>query len=340
MSNRTALIVPALLAVAFAPACSGEANEDLTGVATAAITNVPSDVGCIEIAVTGNRTVDRKYDVSPGASSVLSMSGLPVGSVTFVAQAFQGACSTITSTSVPTWLSDALSVTLVSAVNTDVKLALRRNGKASVSVDFDDSDDAGTTADSGTSTPDVGTSTTNKVVFVTSTVYDGNLGGLAGADAKCQARAAAAGLTGTFKAWISTAGPSPANRFTTTSGDYVLPNGIVIAHGWSGLTSGAPLLHAIDVTELKGAAPTVSTTSSCTTGSTSAAWTETDTSGLPQSAGMTIYDCSGWTSNAATGGIGSPTSVGADWTVELCSGSGAYAVRNCSDLAALYCFEQ
>src|SRR5207248_2675590 len=43
----------------------------------------------------------------------------------------------------------------------------------------------------------------NKRVFVTSVMYDGNLGGLAGADAKCQARATAASLSGTYKAWLS-----------------------------------------------------------------------------------------------------------------------------------------
>lgn len=41
-------------------------------------------------------------------------------------------------------------------------------------------------------------------IFLTSTVYDGNLGGLAGADGKCQARATAAGLGGTWKAILST----------------------------------------------------------------------------------------------------------------------------------------
>jgi len=44
-------------------------------------------------------------------------------------------------------------------------------------------------------------------VFVTSTTYQpGALGGLAGADDACQARAAAAGLPGTYRAWLSTSG--------------------------------------------------------------------------------------------------------------------------------------
>ena len=41
-----------------------------------------------------------------------------------------------------------------------------------------------------------------KRAFVTSTNYNGNLGGLAGANAKCQERATAAGLTGQWKALI------------------------------------------------------------------------------------------------------------------------------------------
>ena len=42
-----------------------------------------------------------------------------------------------------------------------------------------------------------------KRVFVTSTSYTGDLGGLAGADLKCQAAAESVGLHGTFKAWLS-----------------------------------------------------------------------------------------------------------------------------------------
>ena len=49
-----------------------------------------------------------------------------------------------------------------------------------------------------------GYSLTNvKRIFTTSTTYSGNLGGIAGADSKCQARAQAAGLTGSWKALIS-----------------------------------------------------------------------------------------------------------------------------------------
>ena len=42
------------------------------------------------------------------------------------------------------------------------------------------------------------------VAFVTSGTFTGNLGGLAGVDAKCNAAALSAGLTGMFVAWLST----------------------------------------------------------------------------------------------------------------------------------------
>jgi hypothetical protein len=41
------------------------------------------------------------------------------------------------------------------------------------------------------------------VVFTTKASFDGNLGGIAGADAKCNTYAKAAGLPGTFRAWLS-----------------------------------------------------------------------------------------------------------------------------------------
>jgi len=49
-----------------------------------------------------------------------------------------------------------------------------------------------------------------RIVFATSTLQNGNLGGLAGADQICQEHADAAGLLGSFKAWLSDSRPPPA----------------------------------------------------------------------------------------------------------------------------------
>ncbi len=66
------------------------------------------------------------------------------------------------------------------------------------------------------------------LIFVTSTTYAaGALGGLAGADAICQMRATDAGLTGTYRAWLSTNGTGATNAITRlgTSRGWVRPDG-------------------------------------------------------------------------------------------------------------------
>ncbi len=87
----------------------------------------------------------------------------------------------------------------------------------------------------------------NVRAFITSTKYDGNLGGLTGADAKCQARAVAAGLTGTWKAWLSDGSTSAASRLTHPTGQITTVNGIVIANDWASLL--ALVVHNLNYNE-------------------------------------------------------------------------------------------
>jgi hypothetical protein len=56
------------------------------------------------------------------------------------------------------------------------------------------------------------------LMFTSSTTYRGDLGGIAGADAKCQERARAAGLAGTFIAFLSTAQASAFSRLDGARG--------------------------------------------------------------------------------------------------------------------------
>lgn len=70
-----------------------------------------------------------------------------------------------------------------------------------------------------------------KRIFLTSTTYNGSLGGVAGADAKCQARATAQSLGGTWKAIISDTTSNAKDRlninFTTAtnlSGEIIASN--------------------------------------------------------------------------------------------------------------------
>ncbi len=167
---------------------------------------------------------------------------------------------------------------------------------------------------------------TSKTVFVTSTLYDGNMGGLAGADAKCQERAVAAGLPGNYKAWLSDANASPATRFAQSAAPYKLVDGTVIANNWADLIDGN-LASRINKTELNGPVP--QGTVGCPAGNPTV-WTATNANGTLSNAGAT---CSNWTSTGGRSLWGSTTVSDAGWTAS-CSG------RSCARTAPIYCFEQ
>jgi hypothetical protein len=88
-----------------------------------------------------------------------------------------------------------------------------------------------------------------RTVFVTSVSFKGNLGGLTGADAKCQAEAdgpASVVPSGTYLAWLSDGTDSPDTRFTRSSHPYLLPDGTKIAEDFADLTDGS-ILHPINI---------------------------------------------------------------------------------------------
>lgn len=165
-----------------------------------------------------------------------------------------------------------------------------------------------------------------KKVFVSSASYKGGeLGGLAGADAKCNALAANAGLSGVFKAWLSDSVNSPATRFAQPPyQSYVLADGsTLIASSFAALTSGT-LVHAIDKTET-GAAR----------GSTAVhTYTMADGTRFEGVAGV-HGTCADWTDTASTDRelLGSTDSTTGGWTQ---GGVSSY----CNSGLPIFCFEQ
>ncbi|WAS93129.1 DUF4215 domain-containing protein [Nannocystis punicea] len=159
-----------------------------------------------------------------------------------------------------------------------------------------------------------------RVIFVTNTMFQGDLDGLDGADLKCQAAAMAAQLTnaGTFKAWLSDAITWPAQRMDTSyQGRYILVDGTPIAeNGWDDLTDGT-LSHAIDQTELQTPVNT-------------APWTNVKADGT--NAGTFL--CNKWESpdGAFQGHYGLTSATDARWT-------DAKFTNSCNNAAPLYCIE-
>jgi hypothetical protein len=118
-------------------------------------------------------------------------------------------------------------------------------------------------------------------VFVTTGTSDGNFGGVAAGDAWCQDEADDAGLTGTYKAWLSDSTVSPSTRFAVTTGPYRLVDGTTVANSWADLTDGS-IQHRIDQT------------AAGVTLSAGATWSGTGPTG--QRHITTGHDCDGWTS--------------------------------------------
>ncbi len=86
-----------------------------------------------------------------------------------------------------------------------------------------------------------------KRAFVSSASYSANFGGYLYADVACQNHAAAAGLGGTWMAWVSDSTSSPSVRFTRAAA-YRRVDGTLIAASWAGLTSGT-LVNSVSTNE-------------------------------------------------------------------------------------------
>jgi len=166
---------------------------------------------------------------------------------------------------------------------------------------------------------------TSKKVFLTSALYSGNLGGLAGADMLCQNLAITAGLSGTFKAWLSDSNQSPYSRFTHPTQNYVRVDGVLVAIGWQGITSGI-IQNPINVTEI----------GTIVNDNTNGAWTNTMDTGLAWTASAN-GTCTDWTSENTSQNteviLGSNMHTDYGWTWGFYSFS-------CQAHYRLYCFEQ
>lgn len=179
--------------------------------------------------------------------------------------------------------------------------------------------DAGTTGDTPPPPPEA------HIVFVTSTVSDGNMGGLQGADAICQSLADNAGLGGVYLAWLADATKAPGARMNHHDGPYTLTDGTQIARDWDDLVDGG-LDHTVDRDERN--VPALGTFI-CRGGEV---WSNVEASGERRQ----VEACSNWNdaSSTNTGTSGNVTNADAAWTEGECM------PINCGSQLPFYCVQQ
>jgi hypothetical protein len=174
----------------------------------------------------------------------------------------------------------------------------------------------------------------NCMVFLTSTEYDGGLGGLAGADSKCQKLADNAGLTGIFRAWLSDSTVSAGERLTHSVVPYSDVKDRTIADNWDDLTDGTLRLPitvdetGVDWDEDRGHCDIIAWLVEV--------WTGTSTDGSTKAA-----NCNDWTDNqsmdaGSSGHFGYYCYETEAWTDPTWMDPSA----SCSSSKSLYCFQQ
>lgn len=155
-------------------------------------------------------------------------------------------------------------------------------------------------------------------VFVSSQTVNGNLGGVLGADQKCQQFATDANLGGNWKAWISDSNQSASDRLFHSTEPYVLSfDQTLIANNWDDLTDGS-IQNQFNKTQ---------------TGTNlggKSVWTGTNANGASNA-----NTCQNWTSSnstVSTGRRGKTDQTTQQWTTENNAG--------CAAQNHLYCIEQ
>jgi hypothetical protein len=165
---------------------------------------------------------------------------------------------------------------------------------------------------------DAGPVCSNHTIFATSIKYNGNLGGTSGADATCQSRAVAAGLSGTWKAILSTS--------SLDAKDHICVGGSVKNRNSTQIASGALELWGGSISAATGYDEFGNTIPG---GGERWVWTGTYADGT-----NSAMNCNNWTS-ALSGTPGTPGVTDQTNSGWVDAGIGA----GCSALFRLYCID-
>jgi len=152
----------------------------------------------------------------------------------------------------------------------------------------------------------------NKLIFVTNGLWNGDLGGLAGADAKCNSEAKSRGFNGTYQALLGSSAGRPETRSIHYPIPYLSETGGYLNSDFHDLFSSGPD-NSINNDPFKNA------------------WT-----GLNSNGTLTGQDCNGWTDSSvsATGTKGKVDAINQTWLNDT------EAPYVCNGIFSLYCIEQ
>ena len=178
---------------------------------------------------------------------------------------------------------------------------------------------------------DEGCASQDLIVFVTAETFTGDLGGFAGAEAKCNLAAASASLPGTYLPWLSDATNSPSTLFNKDA-QWRLVTGERVAHSWMDLivqNKRAPSPYNRDF--LRTA---INVDQHGVIHVDGNVWTATDTRG--ETLGISTSDCNEWTTNCvdcgSVGALGRMLNGDSQWT--------SWQTQACNWFERLYCFQQ
>jgi hypothetical protein len=157
--------------------------------------------------------------------------------------------------------------------------------------------------------------TEKNIAFLTSTRTPGNMGGLSGADAICAARATAAGLPGSYVAWLSTGSVNAISRLAGSRG-WIRVDGQAFADTTTAL-GGSQFFYPLRVDELGAVLPVSDFITSVLTGTMGDGTAQADR-------------CGDWALSGGTAAMGAPNSGATSWTYAVTS--------NCDFPRPLYCF--
>jgi hypothetical protein len=165
----------------------------------------------------------------------------------------------------------------------------------------------------------VGTCSDVRIAFVSSQTFAtaGAIMSVANGDAQCASMAAAAGIPGTFKAWLGSSTTSPSVSFTTPAVRYILVDGTKIADNSADLFDSSidAVLNRTETNVVQAGA---------------LVWTGTNSNGT-----AAVNHCVNWSSSmsADLGVQGNSANIDGNWAAQVnsaCNGAGG----------RIYCFEQ